>query len=187
MKNYIWISLLLITSTLAAQERASIFENEQQLTWIGKAAVGGYAPEGTLNIASAEITYATNCIISLSIIVDMESLDQENSQLKEHLLDKDFFHVKKYPTAQFELKEQAFFVDDNVNLKGTLTIKKVTKTEEFVASVHISEEQITLTIYETLDRTDYGINYNSPSVFKKMKENLIADEFVLKGTLVFKK
>lgn len=187
MNNYIWIVVFLIGSTLNAQDTASISKNEQQLTWIGKAAVGGYAPEGTLDIASAKITYASNCIVSLSIEVDMRSLDQENSQLKEHLLDKDFFHVKKFPTARFELQEQAFVVDGEASLRGKLTVKKVTKTEEFIASVDISEEFITLHIDQTLDRTNYGINYNSPSIFKKMKENLIADEFVLKGTLVFKK
>lgn len=36
-----------------------------------------------------------------------------------------------------------------------------------------------------MDRTQYGVNHNSPSIFKRLKEDAIADEFVLKGELIF--
>lgn len=36
-----------------------------------------------------------------------------------------------------------------------------------------------------LDRTAYGIHFNSPSIMKKMKDQANADEFILVGKLVF--
>ncbi|MFT5617313.1 MAG: hypothetical protein ACI85I_000529 [Arenicella sp.] len=38
-----------------------------------------------------------------------------------------------------------------------------------------------------IDRTKFGITYNSPSYFEKMKDQAIADEFTISFNWVFEK
>lgn len=185
MKTLFTIITLLLTYSVTAQQKAIIPSQTQTLTWIGKAAVGGYAPEGTLGIQTGEISFTSEEITALILVVDMETLEQENKQLRDHLREEDFFYIEKYPVSTFVLSEKAQIINGKATLIGTMTIRGKTQTEEFQVSVAVSEENINLTINQVMDRTRYGVNHNSPSIFKRIKENAIADEFVLKGYLKF--
>lgn len=178
------IVFTLFVSTLVQAQTFTI-NTPQTLQWQGKAAVGGYAPEGTLETASASITVTNNLIEQLKVTIDMNTLEQENTQLRNHLRDKDFFHIKKYPTATFELTQAAEIKEGKAMLTGTMTIRGKTQTETLEATIDVSENQVTLSFEHTMDRTQYDIIYNSPSFFKRLKDQAIADEFVLKGRLVF--
>ncbi len=184
----ILITLLLAGSQLLAQTTASIEEGEQTLTWIGKAAVGNYAPEGTIEILNAEIEYTSNSIEKLSLVVDMRTLAQENTQLQDHLKEKDFFHVKKFPVASFILSERVSIENSEVIISGKMTIRGQAQTENIYGQIKVDKDEGTLTFAfdHKMDRTKYGVNHNSPSLFKKLKENAIADDFVLKGSITFK-
>lgn len=187
MKTYITFLLLSISTLLCSQNIYTIKKNSNILTWGGKAAVGGYAPEGTLQIQKATISYENNIITALEIIVDMTSLYQENKQLSGHLRDKDFFHVKKYKIATFILSEPTDISSGICTLSGMMTIKNAQNKEQIKATVVMQEGIISITFNHNMDRTTYGVNYNSPSIFKSLKENVIADDFTLKGSLVFTK
>ena len=186
MKNLFIYLILLNCAVISAQETAQITQ-DQQLIWQGEAAVGGYSPEGTLDLISAKMTYTSEQIETLEIEVDMKSLQQENKQLEGHLKEKDFFHVNKYPKALFVLNEPAAITNSKVQLKGTFTIKNTSLKEVICATVQLNETGMVILFDKEMDRTQYGITYNSPSVFEKIKENAIADDFLLKGTLRFKK
>jgi polyisoprenoid-binding protein YceI len=158
-------------------------QESQILTWQGRAALGGYAPEGTLEVMEASAEILGDKLTYLSAVVDMRTLDQENSQLKNHLRDKDFFHVKKFPVATFILSEAVKLDDSEILLKGIMTIRGKSSEEKIKAEVIVQDENISISFDHTMDRTLYGITYNSPSVFEKLKENAIADDFNLKGTI----
>lgn len=185
MKTYITLLFLSISSLLLSQNTYTITQDSKILIWGGKAAVGGYAPEGTLQIKNAIITYENNTISALEIQVDMRSLDQENKQLTGHLRAKDFFHVKKYKTAVFTLEQPIEVTTENCILKGTMTIKDTSNKEQIKAQITMQGDTIILQFDHKMDRTVYGVTYNSPSIFKSLKENVIADDFTLKGTLIF--
>jgi len=185
MKTICIIFVLLLSSYVQAQTTATISEKQQTISWIGKAAVGGYAPEGTLEIKRASVTFTSEEITDLQLVVDMKSLDQENKQLQDHLLEKDFFYTEKYPEASFKLSNATAIVNGMVQLKGMMTIRGETQEENIEATVVNSEENITLQFEHIMDRTRYGVNHNSPTLFKRLKENAIADDFVLKGKLLF--
>jgi polyisoprenoid-binding protein YceI len=187
MKTYITLFFLSITTLLFSQETYTVTGNSSILTWGGKAAVGGYAPEGTLQFQKATMTCESNIITTLEIIVDMTSLHQENKQLSGHLRAKDFFHVKKYKTATFVLSQPITVSSGTALVNGMMTIKDSQNKEQVKATVTMQGESISITFNHTMDRTTYGVNYNSPSIFKSLKENVIADDFTLKGSLVFTK
>jgi polyisoprenoid-binding protein YceI len=177
--------VLLLSTFVQAQTTATISEKQQTISWIGKAAVGGYAPEGTLDIKTASITFTSEEITDLQLVVDMKSLEQENKQLRDHLLQEDFFYTEKYPEATFKLCKTTPIVNGTTQLKGMMTIRGETQAENIEATVVYSEERITLQFEHTMDRTRYGVNHSSPTLFKRLKENAIADDFILKGTLIF--
>ena len=187
MKTYITILFLSISSLMLSQDTYTITQDSKTLIWGGKAAVGGYAPEGTLQIKNASMTYTDNTISTLEITVDMTSLYQENKQLSGHLRDKDFFHVKKYKTATFTLEEPLEITGKNCILNGTMTIKTTSNKEQVKAIITMQGDTMAITFNHKMDRTVYGVTYNSPSIFKSLKENVIADDFTLRGALVFSK
>ncbi|BAO76052.1 YceI family protein [Winogradskyella sp. PG-2] len=155
---------------------------KSKLSWTGKAAFNAYSLTGTLDVKSGDITIENDTIKSLRISINMKSLNHENKDLKKHLKGEDFFEVKTYNEATFQLSKGVALTDGKAKISGIMTIKDISKTESF--TIKIDEDYKELTFNISIDRTIYGVKFNSPSFFKKMKENAIADEFKLKGSLI---
>ena len=119
------------------------------------------------------------------MVVDMLSLDHENKDLMSHLRSKDFFEVKKYQESRFLLTNTPVVESDEILIRGRMKIKDTSKEESLSVKVVRQNNQLRLSFKTKLNRIDYGVTYNSPSIFKKLKQNAIADEFVLEGVLVF--
>ena len=181
LKSLFIIVLALSVNVIFAQDFTL---NASELKWTGKAAFNSYALTGTLVTEKGYVKVEENQIVEMKIIVDMKSLDHENSDLKTHLSGNDFFEVKTYSKAIFKLTQPATIIEGRATLIGNMTIKETTKEE--IIDVEIDSEHLILSFSKTLDRTTYGVIFNSPSIFKKLKENAIADTFILEGELTFK-
>ena len=158
---------------------------KSSLTWTGKAAFNSYSLTGTIEPQQGTLSFTEKTISSLKIVIDMKSLDHENKDLKKHLRSEDFFEVKTYPTSEFIVQNPSELKDGEATISGTLTVKDKMNSEKIPVSIQRSGSEIVLTFECSIDRTKYGVNHNSPSIFKRLKENAIADNFVLKGRLVF--
>ena len=131
---------------------------------------------GTLLVENNQLVAGNFTIDMTSIVVeDLEGEYKEN--LEAHLKgtaegkEGDFFDTNKYPTGTFELTA----VEAN-NVRGNLTIKEETKTVEFPATINITDDQITITTDKfDLDRTRWGINFMSRSIFSNLGDNFIND------------
>lgn len=183
-KLQLFTAILVFTSITIIGQKHNLDSKNSTISWTGKAAFNAYALTGSLEAKSGEILIENDSIKKLEVIIDMKSLDHSNKDLKKHLRNKDFFEVKKYQTATFKLLNAVKLVKGKIILVGNMTIKNITKKEEIEVEIN-KNENITLQFTTNLDRTKYGVNFNSPSFFKKMKENAIADEFVLKSELTF--
>lgn len=175
---------LLIASSVCAQQTLNV-ESKSQVSWQGKAAFSSYSPIGTLDVTNAKLTQRNDSLVAMSVLIDMTSLTQENKQLEGHLKEEDFFHVKKFPQATFTMTNQISLNDPEGVIEGIMTIKGQSKTEQIPVRLEKSEEGIRIEFDHKMDRTQYGINYNSPSFFKRLKENAIADNFNLRANLLF--
>ena len=183
MKTIKTILVLIIAINIAklnAQE-LQLNTSKSSITWTGKAAFNAYSLTGTLQANKGTITIKNDQILDLEIQIDMKSLDHDNSDLKRHLRSKDFFEVNTFTKASFKMTEPVLIEKNKVILIGDMTIKDVTKEETIIATL----KDNTLSFKHVMDRTNYGIKFNSPSFFKKMKENAIADNFILKGHFTF--
>ncbi|WP_299183067.1 YceI family protein [uncultured Aquimarina sp.] len=153
--------------------------------WTGKAAFNSYSLKGTIDAKKGAMIISDTVISAMNITIDMKSLDHENNDLKNHLKNEDFFEVKKYSKAIFSLEKTTKIENHKAILQGKLTIKGKTNLERIPVNIEYNDSGITITFNHTIDRTKYGVNHNSPSIFKRMKENAIADEFTLEGKLKF--
>ena len=149
-----------------------------RLTWTGHAAVGSYAPKGTIRLKKATVALAADGQTprAARIVVAMPTLVAENADLGAHLRNADFFDVERYPTATFELTN--FRAD---SARGRLTIKGVTKAVRLPATVVLTATGLRLRGTAAVDRTAFGVVYNSPSFFdiSALGDQAIANVFEL--------
>jgi len=174
------ITLCLI-SVITYAQNSSIETKNSTLSWTGNAAFNTYSLTGTLKVKSGTIKIENDSIKELKISIDMKSLNHENGDLTKHLKGKDFFEVNTYTEATFTLSKPVLIENAKATISGKLTIKDMTKDETFM--IKLDENNLSLSFDITIDLTAYGVKFNSPSFFKKMKENGIADDFVLKGQI----
>ena len=175
----LFVALLVIPAraqkeaTLPADTKASV------LKWTGHAEVGTYSPSGTLLLREGRFQFAGTQFRGARFIIDMASMAQENSDLLHHLKSADFFDVEHFPTATIAIDRLA-----NKTAFGSLTIRG--KTTPFETPVQISEEadRFIVTGKVSLDRTKYGIVYNSTSFFSGLGNKAIRNDFDVEFNVV---
>lgn len=188
MKNITFIIITILASLVIGNTQQTDYVlKEGVLTWKGKAAFSSYYLSGTLNAASSSLIIQNEKIIDGKIILDMLSLDAENDQLQSHLRSKDFFEVDKYQKAIFLLNKEALIVDGKTVLSGDLTIKEKTLPVDIVTTVTLCSGNPKVSGKLIVDRTKFGIYYNSPNFFENLKEHAIDDEFELVFELTYVK
>lgn len=177
------LAFSLVFSLLAAQPASSTYHADpkaSQIFWTGHAEVGTYAPTGTVQLRQGSFEYDGRTLRNGRFEFDMRTIEQEQAQLAEHLRAPEFFDVATYPTAVFVLREVR-----NGTATGQLTLKGVTKPVQFPVRVK-PEPRGLLRIQgtATIDRTQFGINYNSSSFFQNLGSYAIRNEFELRFDVV---
>ena len=115
----------------------------------------------------------------------MTSLTSDNDKLTGHLKTADFFSVEKYPASKFEITKVTSAGADRVNVTGNLTIKGVTESLSFPASVKKQGDAVVAVATGVkVNRTKYDIRYGSKSFFNDIGDKAIDDEFELTINLV---
>jgi len=169
------------------------------VNWIGKKPGGEHT--GYVKLSEGEVLLEKNeikggsFVIDINSIVDLDLKDEGmNSKLVGHLKSPDFFNAEKYPTAKFvitKVSELHGSVADkakaNHYLEGNLTIKGITRKVNFNASINMLNGKLTASAVPfSIDRTQWGINYQSKSIFAELKDQFIYDDIILSFELVSK-
>ncbi len=168
-------------------------KNESTIDWQGAKPTGTHT--GTVNLESGVIRMEDS-VLSGSFLIDMTSIvvtDLEGDQkgnLEDHLKgtvegkEGDFFNVQKYPTAAFEITGVSE-KDGKKIMSGNLTLKETKKNIEFPVMYEVAGNTMTLKSEPfTIDRTEWGVNYGSKSVFDNLGDKFINDEIELEFTIV---
>jgi polyisoprenoid-binding protein YceI len=96
------------------------------------------------------------------------SVDVKDENLAAHLQSPDFFDAERFPELRFTAREIRLDGDGNVSVEGELTIKGVTKPVAVTGTVTAplqdayGNDRIGLNLATTVDRTDFGVNWNQP-------------------------
>lgn len=199
MKKQILLLLLLTGTEVAlSQKNPSVYvlsKDESQLVWKATYVVGG-GHEGTLQFTSGKANASDDPVgITGEFILDINSIENTDIQpkedgdgLEEHLRSDDFFSADRFPQGYFVLqKAESFGMPNQFTVTGLLTLKGITLPIQFPATILKDKDVMKVLADFTFDRTKWGINYNSKSIFADLKDGVISDDIQLSLQLTLKK
>jgi polyisoprenoid-binding protein YceI len=107
---------------------------------------------------------------SLEGSAKVASVDVKDEQLNGHLQTPDFFDAARYPEIAFRATELRRLDDNRVEGSGELTIKGVTQPIKLSGEIAAApatdpfgRERLGLRLETSIDRTQYGVNWNAPN------------------------
>ena len=167
---------------------------ESFVNWKGMHVMGGNGHHGYIKPLTGNLAFDANGTIAggyfeldmnTITITDKRDTSSDNG-LVSHLKDPDFFDVKKYPRGTFQLiKAIKVAGDSSYYITGQLTLRAITQEIHFPATIVKSGEDIIATASLTIDRTKWGITYNSGSLFGVVKDELLEDRVPVSLVLRF--
>lgn len=163
------------------------------LNWSGnRPLIDKYVDNGTVKLKEGSVTVKDKTVSSANLVIDLLTITatdiargEGQDMLSKHLKSADFFDVEKYPTAKFEVTKVEDMGEGNYKVSGNLTIKEF--TEEIstdVKAMQNDDETVSLTGSLKIDRTKFGLKYQSGQFFKDLGEKIIDDNFDLKFDLL---
>jgi len=188
MKNLKTIALALVvalSTTLASAQNKKIDVKTSTIEWVGKKVTGQH--NGTVNFKDGALVFKGKKLTGGSFTVDVTSLTatdlsgEYQTKLNGHLKADDFFGTDKYPTATLVFKKIGTKSANVYTVTADLTIKGITKPVTFDLTVGTNAASTAFNV----DRTKYGIKYNSKSFFESIGDKAIYDEFELKVALKY--
>ena len=158
---------------------------------------GSFNPihNGHIAVKEGQVEVEKGQVKSGTVAIDMATISNEdlkdadyNKKLVGHLSSEDFFNAAKYPTSTFKVTSVVPGKDNNVTVKGELTMIGQTQPIEFPATVTVKDGVMTGDAVVKVDRTKWGLKYGSDSFFKELAgDKIISNEFELTLKLVAKK
>ncbi len=173
--------------------------SESKVNWTGKKPAGEH--HGYVKLSGGEILLDKNEItggsftIDLNTIANTDQVDESfRGKLIGHLKSQDFFDVAKHPTAKFVITRIERIPNHQSGtesrkathrIEGNLTMKGITKKISFDASINLLNGKLTASsVPFAIDRTQWGVNYQSKRIFPSLKDEFIYDDIILKIDLV---
>ncbi len=180
------LTLILLSLPILLSAQTSTLNTEMsKLKWTGKK-ITNSSHYGSLKFKSGEVMFSDGLIESGKFVVDMTTINVEDiegngkSRLEGHLRSDDFFSVDSFKEATLVLKSSAKD-GENLNVKGTLSIKGLDSEVEFVMIKDGSNWKSKL----TFDRSKHNVRFRSGSFFQNLGDNLILDDIELEAILSF--
>lgn len=162
--------------------------NESVVNWSGSKPGGKHT--GIIKLKEGFVTIKDSAITSGRFFIDMNTItvtdlkpEDGKADLENHLKGlgdkkkKDhFFNVGKYPTSDFKITKVEK-TDGNFLIYGNLSIKGITKSVNFPATINLNDKEVTINSDTlSLNRTYFNVKYASKSLFGDLKDKFIDDE-----------
>lgn len=165
--------------------------NKSTVSWVGRKVTGEHA--GGIKIAKGKLITEGKMLKTGNFDMDMTSITctdltgEYADKLVGHLKADDFFGVEKYPTSKFEITSVKAITKTTANITGNLTIKGITNSISFPASVVIKGNTLLAEAKKVMiDRTKFDIRYGSKSFFN-LGDKAIDNDFELNIKLIANK
>jgi len=174
MKKLLVCIAFLAIAQINAQEQLPINTSKSEIKWSCDYTFYFNGHYGFVNFQEGYFIKANDKITGGSFIIDLNTIqatdmdEKGNESLTDHLKDSDFFEVKKYPKATLVITKIRYHDTTSFEARADLTFKGITKPIKFQATLNY--EAKTMTTKFKIDRTRWGINYNS-----NVKDSAISD------------
>ncbi len=168
---------------------------ESFVNWKGMHVTGGNGHQGYIKPRTGTLAFDANGTIAggyfeldmnTITLTDKKDTSSDNGVVS-HLKDPDFFDVKKFPKGTFQLTKAIRAPSDSSSyyITGQLTLRAITQEIQFPARIIRNGEDIVATASLTIDRTKWGITYQSGSVLGLLKDELLEDRVPVSLALKF--
>jgi polyisoprenoid-binding protein YceI len=103
----------------------------------------------------------------VSVDIEVDSINTNNSQRDAHLRNADFFEADKYPLIRFRSTDVKRLDEETYTLTGNLTIKETTKPVKLalefggVTKDPYGNYKAGFSISGKINRHDFGVSYNA--------------------------
>lgn len=189
-------SLALTLGAFATNEegttRYKVDAAASSVTWHATKVTGEHM--GTVNVANGYLSVTDGNLVAANIIADMSSIactDMEGEwadKLVGHLNSDDFFNVSEHKTSSFTLRNIEALTDAKGDathtVTGDFTIRGITKSVTFDATITDNGGKLAISGSAVLDRSQFDVKYGSGSFFDNLGDNLIHDNFTVGFNLV---
>jgi polyisoprenoid-binding protein YceI len=117
---------------------------------------------GTFHTFSGEIVADAQQLSASQVrfVIEAASIDTANTRRDNHLRSEDFLFVQKYPTITF-VSTAIAQNGPHYTVQGDLEMRGVTKHLTIPATVEQRQDEIVVQGSISLNRKDFGVNYNS--------------------------
>ena len=152
---------------------------DAKIVWKGFKVTGAH--EGLISLDSGTLIFNEDELVGGNFVVDMQSMTctdlsgEYKSKLEGHLKSADFFGTDQYTESTLNITKVSKIDATSYQVKADLSIKGKTEKIEFITSLYGNKATSSMKI----DRTKFGIEYGSGSIFKSLGDKMIYDEFEL--------
>ena len=160
----------------------------------------GGSHQGIVPILDGSVFIDGNNITGGKVTLDMKNLQvtdlegEDKQALEEHLKgykpgkEDDFFNVNQYPTATYVIKGSTPVSGDpeaTHMVNGELTMRDITKPVAFKIRLDTGAgNAVKITAPQfSIDRTEWGIKFQSKKFFDNLKDDFVYDEIKLEMTV----
>jgi polyisoprenoid-binding protein YceI len=190
-----YVLIFVFTGFAINAQTVATLDAGSKLNWAGGPIVG-QGHEGTIDIVKGTILLnADGSVKGGDFTVDMNTIrnadrdaNSEVDDLEEHLKAEDFFAVDKYPQAFFSITKVERAKDAKANqfiVTGFLGVRGITLPITFPATIAHEMSMLRVKAAFTFDRTQWGVNYSSKTIFSDLKDGIIADDIAVEMDLRF--
>jgi len=183
-KTFLTIALAIITAFAFATkphiDNVRVNSENSTIKWIGSKVASSH--EGTVNIQKGMLMIDHGTLVGGQFSIDMTSISntdmegRKKERLEWHLKNADFFDVEQFPLAIITITKAVKGEGNSYKIVANLTVKGITHSVTFPATVEINGLNFLATAKIKIDRTKWGIEYNSGNFFKDLGDKIILDE-----------
>lgn len=168
-KRYIFTLILsiAISGLMQAQEASWSMDNDHSMiqfktNYMGITEVTGQFSEYIVTVIQEGEDFEN---ANIEVTIQASSIDTDNDRRDEHLRSEDFIYAEQYPEITFKSTSFVNTGGDNYKLTGDLTIRGISRVEEFdvVYNGMIEQEDMTRAAFKltgSIDRYDYDVDWN---------------------------
>lgn len=192
MRLSVLTSLLLLFSSpvvFSQTQKIDIDLKKSSVEWTGKKLTGEHY--GNVSLSKGELILKDKKLAGGSFEINMKSItctdisdEKSNKRLVDHLKSEDFFSVTKFPFGKFVITKVEKTSGENYDVTGDLTIKGITNSIKFPATLTSAAGGTTASANIVFDRSKYDVKFGSQSFFENLGDKLVYDEVEMKVTLV---
>ena len=191
MRKHILTTVLVLgfISVLNAQSIIEIDTENSSIHWEGSHLFKFNKHHGIVKFLSGQITVSDGSITGGIFKIDMKSIlntdGKYNGNLVGHLKSADFFDVTKYPVSKLEFVDVVHSDYNYFEVLANLTIKGVTNAIRCKGERRFRNGKDVMTSRFIIDRTLWGVNYESKGYFTNLKDDVISDAIEFEVTVLW--